>query len=116
MKTNTRAALELAAAMGLRHDSMAAVEWVMRFFGIMTHGVEYVEFEPSGEEIRYVNRGDTYDDTVCFDGNSYMVCSWGAWLESEESRYTEQTGQTGCPNCGEWSERDEGCEHCGYEE
>lgn len=108
--------LDLAVAMAERHRSLKAAEWVMRWFGVMTFGVERIDFEPTEACMRYVNRGDTYVSTVIKDCNGYSVCSWGAWLEAEEMGYTESTGESGCPNCGEWSDLTDGCGHCGYED
>ena len=34
----------------------------------------------------YVNLGDTYDLTVCHDGNRFFIGSWGDWLERMERK------------------------------
>jgi hypothetical protein len=52
------------------------------------HGVEYIRHaEDSMREckgIEYVNLGDTYDCTLCFDHTKcrFYVCSWGGIVES----------------------------------
>lgn len=57
----------------------------------LTHGVEGVLSDGSGAEgLTYLNRGDSYDLTLCFDsgrgrGGGWFVGSWGDWLESRSA-------------------------------
>ena len=88
-------AMELAA----RHRSLAVAEWVMHKFGIMTFGIERVDFEQGSRSMRYVNRGDTYDQTVRKDRDGYTVGSWGDWLESVESEYDDDNDTVQCAYC-----------------
>lgn len=56
----------------------------------LTHGVEGVLSDGScsaSEGLTYLNRGDSYDLTLCWDsgrgrGGGWFVGSWGDWLES----------------------------------
>jgi hypothetical protein len=48
------------------------------------HGVESVEL-PGGGELIYVNKGDTYDSTLCHvEGRAYFVSCWGDVVEESE--------------------------------
>ena len=47
-------------------------------------GVEYIgDFNnyPCREDFRYINMGDTYDQTVIFRNGRFKVCSWGEIVE-----------------------------------
>lgn len=108
--------LVAAVKLAERHDRLASAEWVMRWFGVMTFGIERIGFNETNARCDYVNRGDTYDDTVYYDdaSGSYCIGSWGDWLESVESAYAESSGEYHCPNCGDWSEDTDECDSCGY--
>jgi hypothetical protein len=88
-----------------------------------THGVEYVSVpwqSLHGRELAYCNVGDTYEETLCKEGDRVWWGSWGSWVEAAEEEYAQETGETHCPNCGEWGEweKDEygssTCPFCGY--
>lgn len=47
------------------------------------HGVEAIWGEGIFPALLYVNRGDTYDTTLCYDSaeGRFFVGSWGGWVE-----------------------------------
>jgi hypothetical protein len=108
--------LTLAVDLARRHNAIASAEWVMQWFGVMTFGTEYIRFDETDERIEYVNRGDTYHDTVYYDESlgDYCIGSWGDWLCAIEEGYAESTGKYNCPNCGSWSDDNAECDQCGY--
>lgn len=73
----------LAQATDIDHARIAR-RTIRRAFGI-EHGAEWLGL-PDGTEIRYVNRGDTYDETLVFDGDEWRWSSWGDELEAAENR------------------------------
>ena len=89
---------------------------------IMAMEIEYVEC--GGRELSYVNTGETYEDTVCYEEGGaqggYFVCSWGAWYEEAEAEYEEENDVIRCGYCGEYTPRGEGvwsdvaCGACGH--
>ena len=88
-----------------------ACKWVERAYG-MEHGMEWVDL-PNGTGVWYVNRGDTYDATLCkvtdmatgsFD---WIVASWGGLFEEAERERYDDTGEQSCCNCGEYAECEE---------
>jgi len=88
-------------------------------------GVEYASIK--GRDLKYINMGDTYEDTVCREiipGHTEklpppFVGSWGDWLESAENDYCEETDSIRCGYCGEFTENDKNdcrdvvCNSCG---
>ena len=56
-----------------RSDARAAVDRILRTFGVEYLGVH----RRSGERVYYCNAGDTYATTVCFIGPRMVVCCWG---------------------------------------
>lgn len=53
-----------------------------------THGVEPIwgsdPFHPVAE---YLNTGETYAQTLLFTGRSFLLTSWGEWIERNQARY-----------------------------
>lgn len=90
--------------------------------GVEFHGVERVEENGSGKELSYLNAGDTYDTTLCCegDGDEWFVGSWGGWLEETEGKHSEEEGEVKCGWCGEWTStdgqdwHDVSCQSCGH--
>ncbi len=77
--------------------------------------VESVELI-DGTRLAYVNLGDTYADTLTWDGTRIGFGSWGAALEHAEEAHTYASGETRCGYCGEWA-RDldaRACPECGH--
>lgn len=98
-------------------DSLVDAERMMRDSGLVTCGVE--EVECGDEWLRYVNRGDTYNDTICTDANGLLfISSWGSWYEQTESTQNRRDNTVTCGYCSkrtptygvEWSEVV--CDHC----
>lgn len=52
----------------------------------------------------YVNRGDTYDETIIWDDRNgeFIISSWGSFLEESEQSYCEESDQIKCGYCGEF--------------
>lgn len=81
-------------------------------------GIEYVSC--CGKELKYINLGDTYIETICAEGNNLpFVCSWGNWYEDVEQEYCQDNDVIRCGYCGEFTPmneecwRDVVCECCG---
>ena len=69
---------------------------------------------PDGGELLYVNKGDTYDATLCHvSGRGFFVSSWGDVHEQADRDHEAESGEVRCSYCGEWSERSEPCDNCG---
>lgn len=76
---------------------------------------------PGGEELEYLNNGDTYEPTICrIDGGELFISSWGGVLETAEEEYCEDKGVIRCGYCGEFTENNEDnwhdvkCDCCGH--
>jgi len=66
-------------------------------------GVESIELD--GETIGYyVNRGDSYDETIIWDESNgeFIISSWGDFLEESEQSYCEEYNQIKCGYCGDF--------------
>lgn len=52
----------------------------------------------------YVNRGDTYDETIIWDDRNgeFIISSWGDFLEESEQSYCEEYNQIKCGYCGDF--------------
>lgn len=58
----------------------------------ITHALEYADYilegfgieslYPDYKDFQYINMGDTYDLTICFTGKSFIIDSWGNWVEN----------------------------------
>jgi hypothetical protein len=46
------------------------------------HGVE--SLYPEYPLFFYVNKGDTYSATLCYDGDKFFIGSWGDWVEGKD--------------------------------
>lgn len=76
------------------------------------HGCEVLALADDSE-LLYVNKGDTYDATLCYvPGRGFFVSSWGDVYE-EADRDREESGERRCAYCSEWSEDGEPCGSCG---
>lgn len=101
-----------------RFDYLDTAERYLKRYGVLTFGIESVSVVD--RKIRYVNLGDTYDETVISElGSKLSVGSWGSWVEGAENEYCEAEGVIRCGFCGEFTEcaaewRDTVCEHCGH--
>jgi hypothetical protein len=77
------------------------------------HGVETLALA-DGTELAYVNKGDTYDATLCHvQGRGYFVASWGDVYEEADRAREEESDERRCAYCSEWSEQGEPCGSCG---
>jgi hypothetical protein len=92
-------------------------------------GIEYVSC--AGCELKYINLGGTYDQTICCEItelNCYsidqhkqtpFIGSWGQWYEDTEQEYCEVENVIRCGYCGEFTPmnkadwQDVVCESCG---
>lgn len=87
-----------------------ACRTVERWYG-MEHDIESVELA-DGSTLRYVNRGDTYDETLCQRCGTaawdtpgpWFLSSWGDEFEQSEREHAEETGEIRCAYCGEWTD------------
>lgn len=70
-------------------------------------GVERIS-DPAGNHLLYVNLGDPYIPTVCWDSGigKAVVESWGGWLERKEELYAKETGEIRCAYCSSWTPRE----------
>ena len=77
------------------------------------HGVESVTLA-DGEELQYVNKGDTYDATVCYTASrGYFVSSWGDVYETADREREVQSGERRCCYCSAWTAPTDPCGSCG---
>ncbi|MGE3171788.1 MAG: hypothetical protein AB7O97_04130 [Planctomycetota bacterium] len=82
-------------------------EWIDGF------GVESLTLADDSE-LLYVNKGDTYDATLCYvAGRGFFVSSWGDVYEAADRDREQDQGERRCANCSEWSEPGEPCGSCG---
>lgn len=82
-------------------------EWVDGF------GVESVALADDSE-LLYVNKGDTYDATLCYvPGEGFFVSSWGDVVEAADREREEDSGERRCAYCSAWCEEGEPCGSCG---
>lgn len=76
-------------------------------------GVESVRLA-DGAELLYVNKGDTYDATLCHvEGRGYFVSSWGDEYEAADRAREEDSDERRCAYCSEWTDVGEPCGACG---
>ena len=64
-------------------------------------GVESIELD--GETIGYyVNRGDSYDETIIWDESNgeFIISSWADFLEESENEYCKEWDKIKCGYCG----------------
>jgi hypothetical protein len=99
-----------------RCKSLSKAEEYLFTHGIQTFGIESVSV--AGRTIRYVNLGDTYDQTVIAEGIKLSVGSWGGWYEEAEQDHCEAEGVIRCGYCGQFTPVDDDwlgmvCQHCG---
>ncbi len=125
-------AVEFGNRRGPRGERMQRAERFLERverLGILTiHGVEFAEC--AGNEMAYINMGDTYDLTVCQEGDGKLFASsWGDWHQETESEHCQETDTIRCGYCGEFTPlcdkalaqpegarhawRETVCEHCG---
>src|SRR5215471_18979404 len=77
------------------------------------HGVESVTLA-DGEELQYVNKGDTYDATLCYlPSRGYFVSSWGDVYEAADRQREQESGERRCCYCSEWTAPSDPCGSCG---
>src|SRR5262245_27747720 len=77
------------------------------------HGVESLTLA-DGAECVYVNKGDTYDATLCYmPGRGVFVSSWGDVYEESDRAREEQSGERRCAYCSAWCAPGEPCGSCG---
>jgi len=82
-----------------------ARRWVRHTYG-MECGIEGMTL-PNGDELQYVNRGDTYDATLCCVGDVWQLSSWGDCYEQSQSERYDDTGEQCCCCCGEYAKCEE---------
>jgi hypothetical protein len=100
----------------MKFTTLEQAEQGLQEQGVLTFGIESIECW--GRSIRYVNRGDTYAETILEENGELFTGSWGGWLEEVETDYCEDNEMIRCGHCGEFSPvasdwRNTVCEHCG---
>ncbi len=81
----------------------AAARAIVKHLDGIEFGIEYLEL-PTGDEVAYVNAGDTYSSTLLHVDGEWIYSCWGDVLEAAEAKRTLETGENRCAYCGEWSE------------
>lgn len=98
-------AMERAAAYANRHgrELERAEMFLQRAGWPCTFGVESVTVD--NRALDYLNSGDTYNGTVCQEGERGLcfVSSWGDWFESAEAQYESDNDVIRCGYCGEFT-------------
>ena len=101
--------LDRLADLDFTTAGMVARSWVKSTYGVEC-GIEYIGLA-DGTELAYVNRGDTYDETLCYHGGEWSISCWGQFVEDAEG-VRESTGERRCQECGEWIDTHAICD-CG---
>ena len=73
-----------------------ALDSVLGGYGVeAAEGDEWVDSYYREHGLMYVNKGDTYSATVCFDADQqeFFVGSWGSWVEAQESDEEDDDGE-----------------------
>jgi hypothetical protein len=84
-------------------EAFNAARAIVKHLDGIEFGIEYLSL-PTGNEVAYVNTGDTYNATLLRVGGEWIYSSWGDVYEASEQEHTENTGETRCPWCGTWAE------------
>lgn len=61
----------------LRYGRMLAINKIARY-----PGVEYLGRNKHGQDVEYLNAGDSYTLTICFVGDRLFINYWAAFVES----------------------------------
>ena len=111
---------ELLEKVAASAGSMEGAQQTLTMMGINTYGIEYVAITEAGEELTYLNRGDTYTPTICREGNGpFFVSSWGDWYEAMEQEHCKNEDVIRCACCGDFTPVNKQdwyltrCESCG---
>ena len=88
-------------------EAFTAARAIIKHFDGIEFGIEYLSL-PTGNEVAYVNAGDTYNATLLRVDGEWIYSCWGDVYEAAEQEHTED-GNARCCYCGEWSEGDEAC-------
>lgn len=73
-------------------------------FSNQIYGIESIQV--CGRSLKYINRGDTYDTTICSEDGNLFAGSWGGWLEQVEEEFEREEGKYKCCYCGEFHDND----------
>lgn len=109
-----------AALIAAREDKkLATAIPILAIHSIDSYHVESVNFQ--GRTLNYVNRGDSYLETVCEENGEFFLSSWGGWLEIAETSYCLHNAMIRCGYCGEFTPKYVGidwrevtCQQCGH--
>lgn len=101
-------------------QALEAAEQYMREQGHdWTFGVESVDCDGTDRSMLYLNAGDTYASTICWEAGKFFESSWGDWYEQAEQKHCMEEGTVRCGWCSaltpivddDW--RTTICEECG---
>ncbi len=92
-------AVKMMKAANTGSEVEAALSYLNKMIG--GHGVEAVNGNGPGgywmdSVLHYVNMGDTYRPTICYDtnANEFFVGSWGDWVEQHGEEYKVESGHS----------------------
>lgn len=97
----------------VKSDSIEESHRMMKQYSF---GIEHIACDDA--ELRYINLGDTYTDTICSEHGKLFICSWGSWLESVEQQQNIDNETITCGYCSHRTLidpdnfRDTVCESC----
>jgi hypothetical protein len=69
-------------------EAFQAARAIVGFFNGIEFGIEYLSL-PTGNEVPYVNAGDTYDETLLRVGGEWVWACWGDVYEAAEQESVE---------------------------
>ena len=115
--TNELTTLERLADELPHFATMNRAAVVMTAAGLDHYGPESVTV--AGQTIHYINRGDTYEPTLCRIDGRFVATSWGEAYEQAEADHCQENDEIRCGYCSEFAPMDADdwhdvtCDHCG---
>jgi hypothetical protein len=111
---------KLETARKIAEDTgLQSAEEYLNSVGVVSFGIESIH--ECDHYMSYINLGNTYDATICQEGDEFWVGLWGIWHEEAEQEYCEEENVIRCGYCGEFTPLEEGtdwrdcvCENCGH--
>jgi hypothetical protein len=64
--------------------SMGYIKASLELFNNFVDGYGVEILYPEYPDFQYVNMGDTYKQTLCYTGKSFIVSSWGDYVEKHK--------------------------------
>ena len=78
----------LKARMKMAHTHKECMH-TLRVADEFMHGSGVESLYPDYPDFHYVNLGETYKTTLCYDGKKFFIGSWGDWVEGKDLMKTK---------------------------